>query len=82
MNKDPKVYVEVVARFDTEGRLQSQTIRWEDDTIYEIDKIKYICKAASLKAGGVGIRYTVMIQGKETYLFLEENRWFVERRAV
>ena len=30
--------------------------------------------------GGAGIRYTVRIQNRETYLFLEENRWFVERR--
>lgn len=82
MDKGPKVYVEVIARFDTEGRLQPQTIRWEDDTLYEIDKIIHVCRAASLKAGGAGIRYTVSIQGKETYLFLEENRWFVERRQA
>lgn len=36
--------------------------------------------AASLKAGSVGIRYTVSVFGKETYIFLEENRWFVEAK--
>ena len=36
--------------------------------------------AASLKAGGAGIRYTCMILGKERFLFLEENRWFVDTR--
>ena len=34
--------------------------------------------AASLKSGGAGIRYTCYIDGKKTYLFLEENKWFYE----
>ena len=75
-----KVYVEVTAVFDPEGNLRPQFIRWEDGTVYEIDRVLHVCRAASLKAGGAGIRYTVRIQNRETYLFLEENRWFVERR--
>jgi hypothetical protein len=36
-------------------------------------------RAASLKAGGVGIRYTCLICGGQHYLFYEENyKWFVE----
>ena len=82
MGQEPKVYVEVVAKFDPEGHLQPQSIRWEDGTAYEIDKVLHVCRAASLKAGGAGIRYTVRICNKKTYLFLEKNRWFVERRSV
>ena len=41
-----------------------------------------IRRAASLKAGGVGIRYTVRIGRSTTWLFLEDNRWFVERRSA
>ena len=37
-------------------------------------------RAASLKAGGAGTRYTVRIGRSETYLFNEDGRWFVERR--
>ena len=82
MEKNPKAYVEVTAVFDPEGNLRPQFIRWEDGTVYEIDRVLHVCRAASLKAGGAGIRYTVRIQNRETYLFLEENRWFVERRMV
>jgi hypothetical protein len=44
-----------------------------------------------MKAGGQGDRYTVMINGHQSYLFFERNasltgnnigRWFVERRGV
>ena len=82
MEKNPKVYVEVTAVCDPEGKLRPQFIRWEDGPVYEIDRVLHGCRAASLKAGGAGIRYTVRIQNRETYLFLEENRWFVERRMV
>ena len=82
MEREAKVYAEVVARFDPEGGLLPQSIRWEDGTVYEIDQVLQVCRAASLKADGACIRYTVRICNKETYLFLEENRWFVERRSA
>ena len=42
---------------------------------------KHVCRAASLKAGGVGMRYTCIIDGKESYLYYEDNNmWFVEGR--
>jgi hypothetical protein len=34
----------------------------------------------SLKGGGLGIRYTCRIRGKQVYLFDEEGKWFVERK--
>ena len=34
------------------------------------------------KVGGTGIRYTIMVCDKETYLFDEENgKWFVEAKS-
>lgn len=80
MEKSPKVYVAVSARFDTEGRILPFSITWEDGREYEIDRVLDVRRAASLKAGGAGIRYCVRIGWTETYLFLEEDRWFVERR--
>ena len=48
---------------------------------YEIQRIKQCVRAASRKAGGVGLRFTCIIAGGEHYLFYEENyRWFVERK--
>ena len=74
-----KVYVEVTAKFTTDGRLYPTSFRWLDDQIYEIQRIKEVRRAASLRAGGVGMRYTCIIHGKESYLYYEENyQWFVE----
>lgn len=80
MNDNPKVYVAVTARFETDGRLAPLSITWEDGSEYGIDRIVDVRRAASLKAGGAGIRYTVKIGNTETFLFLEENKWFVERK--
>ena len=75
-----KQFVSVEAKFDTVGNLLPLCICWEDGRKFEIDRITDIRYAASLKAGGAGIRYTCMILGKERFLFLEENRWFVDTR--
>ena len=49
---------------------------------YSVKKVLDIRPAASLKAGGAGIRYTCRINRHETFLFLEENRWFVEEKCL
>ena len=73
-----KQYISVTAIFDEDGNLLPLNVTWSDGRIFPIDKVTDIRYAASLKAGGAGIRYTCMIGGKEKYLFLEENRWFVD----
>ena len=75
-----KVYVEVTAKFDTEGNITPLSVTWEDGTVYEIDKVLDQRRAASLKAGGIGMRYTCRILGRESYLFYEEPKWFVEAK--
>ena len=62
-----KKYVEVTAKFDVDG------------TVVPLE-ILDIRRAASLKAGGAGIRYTCRIRGRVKYLWLEESRWFVEAK--
>ena len=76
--KYKKKYVEVTAKFDTEGRVFPLKILWEDGSSYFIDKVLDVRPAASLKAGRAGIRYTSRINMVERFLFLEESRWFVE----
>ena len=73
-----KVFVEVTVKFDSEGSMIPLSITWEDGRLFEIDKVTDIRKAASLKAGGIGVRYTIMTNRKQTYLWYEEPRWFVE----
>lgn len=75
-----KIYVTVKAIFYPEGLLKPVSLIWEDGREYMVDKVLDIRRAASLKAGGLGIRYTCRIANKETYLFFEEGRWFMERK--
>ena len=77
-----KKYVQVTADFDTLGNIIPLRIIWDKNTVYKIEKITNICNAASLKAGGAGIRYTCVIDGKMTHLFLEQRRWFVEAKEI
>ena len=76
-----KVFVEVVAKFTKDGGKIPLTLKWEDGRIFNIDRVTDIRRAASLKAGGQGTRYRCRISGKETYLWLEEDKWFVEGKG-
>lgn len=75
-----KQYISVTARFESDGKIIPEKINWEDGRTFYIDRITDIRPAASLKAGGAGIRYTCFLYGKQKYLFLEEKRWFVEAK--
>ena len=49
---------------------------------FDIDRVVQVERAASRKAGGVGLRYTVMIGGKRHHLYYEDNfKWFVEAKT-
>lgn len=75
-----KIYVAVKARFAPDGKLMPLALEWEDGIEFIIDEVTDVRRAASLKAGGAGVRYTVRIKGRERYLFLEEDKWFIEGR--
>lgn len=73
-----KKYISVTASFDADGNIMPLCINWEDGRRFSIDRVTDVRYAASLKAGGAGIRYTCRIKSSVKYLFLEENRWFIE----
>lgn len=75
----PKVYVDVMAEFTKDGSLIPKSLKWTDDIWYGIDRVTDIRRAASLKAGGVGMRYTCIVEGQKKYLYYEDNNmWFME----
>ena len=76
-----KTYVTVNMDVDEEGRVYPRYIRWKNGSIFQIDRILYQCRAVSEKVSGGGIRYTVLIRGKESFLFQEGGRWFVEAKT-
>ncbi len=77
-----KVYVDVSLDVSRDGFVRPRKLRYEDGTIYPIDQLKDVRRAASTKVGGLGVRYTVMIRGHESYLFDESGKWFVEAKVV
>ena len=76
-----KVYVEVQVKVTAEGKVRPMTIKFEDGELYEIDRLIDCRRAHATKVGGTGIRYTVRIRNKQTYLFEDEGRWFVEAKG-
>lgn len=71
---DRKVYVDVTARFDSDGVMVPLDITWENGKVFEIDRVTDIRQAAAMKAGGQGDRYTVWVNGRQSYLFLNVPR--------
>ena len=74
-------YVTVRAEHATDGEVKPLAIKWHDDLWYEIDRASKPMQAHALKAGGHGLRYTVRIKSKETYLFFDNGLWFVEAKC-
>ena len=76
-----KEYVSIFAQIHSDGSIQPLGILLEDGRKFDIDEIKEKRRAASLKAGGCGIRYTIRVGARDTYPFDEDGRWFVEMRV-
>jgi len=79
-NNPNKVYVDVTATFTRTGIITPISFVWEDGTVYTIDKILDARRAVSAKAGGVGTRYTCQVRGKSVMIWLEDDKWFMERK--
>lgn len=73
-----KNFIKIIATFTEEGVVLPQTIVWEDGRMFSIDKILDIRKKASIKVGGIGLRYTCLVHGKQIYLYKEDDKWFLE----
>ena len=74
-----RIDLTVNVRHETSGKAIPTSIIWEDGRVFEIDKVLDIRKAASLKAGGIGIRYVCRIRGKTVLLFNDNGLWFMEK---
>ena len=82
-----RIYVKIRADFDENGIMLPRLIIWEDGRKFPIDRVSDIRQAASMKSGGQGDRYTIILCGETRYLFFERSanskgniigRWFIE----
>lgn len=74
-----KINLEVIAAFDLDDNIHPKAIVWEDGRVFDIDRVLDVRRAASLKAGGLGMRYICRIRGKEVKLFNDDGHWFMEK---
>ena len=73
-----RINVTMIAKMDEYGFVTPLTLIWSDGKKFDIDKIVDIRKKASLKGGGMGLRYTCVIKNQEKYIWLDDYTWFVE----
>lgn len=78
-----KIYVDVIAAFKAEGPVLPKKLRFPDGSIYAIERVVDIQRAAARKTGGIGLRYHCVILGQDTYIWLEDDalKWFVEAKT-
>ena len=72
-----KEFISVFVLMDKSGKLIPKQIIWEGK-VFNIDKVIDVRRSASLKAGGVGVRFRVLINGRIKDLFLDDYKWFIE----
>ena len=80
-----RVYVKVNSDFDATGFMHPRSIVWPDGRTFPIESVRDFRPEPGL---GSGSCYTVLIGGREKYLFFEKTdprqasrvgRWFVEK---
>jgi len=70
--------IAVIAKFTSQGKVTPLSIIWDDGRRFDIDSVEDARRSASLKGGGIDMRYTCMIRGRQIYLFKDEDQWFLE----
>ena len=75
-----KIPVDVGATFFTTGNVFPYSFWWQDGEKYEIDRVLGWERAASVRAEIVGTRYSIRVRNKETFLYRDDDLWFMETR--
>lgn len=82
-----RVYISVNVSFNPDGQMLPRSFKWSDGNSYRIDRIAQIKPAYTTKAGGIGERYSIYVNGKQSYLYFEPSgelegnrvgRWYVK----
>jgi hypothetical protein len=73
-----KVCVEAITRVRRDGIVVPLVVIW-DGVEYKIDKVLDACRACELKSNENGYRYLCMIGGRRMYLWLQDDKWLVEK---
>ncbi len=83
------VRVRVDVCFAPDGRIIPKSLMWEDGHVYTIDAVTDVRPQGTLSPGAPGDRYTVLINGRQSYLYFRRIRerashrigiWYAEHR--
>ena len=78
VDENGKCHVEVIAHFSDNGVITPQEIILDNGSRYRIDRVTERRYSPSLKCGGFGYRYTVMISGKPHFLWQDDKAFYVQ----
>ena len=73
-----RIYVNVVVRYDSEGKYTPLWIEWSNGKKYEIDIILSIETDKTLCHGVTGCRFHVRILDQERRLSFDGRRWYID----
>ena len=74
-------FIDVFLKHDKYGNKVPMFIRWNNGTLYVIDRLRKVSRAVS-KSGMQVLKYDVVIGGHETSIFEDRylNKWYVEEK--
>ena len=76
-----KQYVEVNADHDINGDVLPRKITLKDGKVFLVDEVPKVTKVAALSGFPTTSRYTVVIGGKETFLYEDGGKWYVHMKS-
>ena len=76
-----KQYVEVIATHHIDGSVRPQQIIFAAGPIYDVEDVKGVTKVKTTSTFEIANRYAVVVRGKETFLYEDCGKWFVEMKS-
>ena len=86
-----KIYVKVTSDFDLTGFMLPRSITWKDGRKFDIDDVRDFRPASTMGFNHKGDCYTIIVKGKQKYLFFEKSnpiitscigRWYIEKETA
>lgn len=86
-----RIYIRVIGLFETSGVLTPKKIEVPGEGVFKIEQVLGMRTLKSTKTGGVGFRYTIVINGRWSYLYFEPadeltgnhlGSWFISKQVA
>ena len=71
-----QVGIAVNCSVDEDGIIVPRLVYWGDGRRWTVERVLHTCRSPDLSFSGV--RYTVLIEGAEKYLYRDDTRWYVD----